>query len=143
MLTLLIFAGAAGVLVPLIYPSAWFAPVIWVAFIFLVDPINAMRGYPSIFGDLGRGGWRRLWSLLASGLVCGFLWEFFNYWAISKWTYTVPYFGNIKLFEMPVLGFLGFPPFAVECWAIYIFVRSLLQPTMRERSTDAIFVSAA
>ena len=27
---------------------------------------------------------------------------------------------------MPVLGFLGFPPFAIECWAIYIFCRSLL-----------------
>jgi hypothetical protein len=29
---------------------------------------------------------------------------------------------------MPVLGFLGFPPFAVECWVMYIFLRSLLQP---------------
>jgi hypothetical protein len=27
---------------------------------------------------------------------------------------------------MPVLGFLGFPPFAVECWAMYVFCRSLL-----------------
>jgi hypothetical protein len=43
---------------------------------------------------------------------------------------------------MPVLGFLGFPPFAVECWAIYIFVRSLLQTGVRERSTDEIFLSA-
>lgn len=140
MLTLLIFVGAALVLAPLIYPSAWFAPVIWLAFIFLVDPINEMRGYPSIFGDLGRGDWRRLWSLLASGLVCGLLWEFFNYWAISKWTYTVPYFGNIKLFEMPVLGFLGFPPFAVECWAIYILVRSLLQPGQKDLRAGEIFM---
>jgi len=38
----------------------------------------------------------------------------------------VPYLGNIKLFEMPVLGFLGFLPFAIECWAMYIFSRSLL-----------------
>jgi hypothetical protein len=44
---------------------------------------------------------------------------------------------------MPVLGFLGFPPFAIECWAIYIFVRSLLQPNLRERSTDEIFLSVA
>ena len=66
------------------------------------------------------------------------MWEFFNYWAISKWTYTVPYFGSVKIFEMPVLGFLGFPPFAVECWAIYIFVRSLLHPQAREVNSGEI-----
>jgi len=135
--------GVAGVVWPLLFPSAWLAPVIWLSFIFLVDPINALRGWPSIAGDLARGDWRRLWSLLAAGLLCGFLWEFFNYWAISKWTYTVPYFGNVKIFEMPVLGFLGFPPFAVECWVIYIFVRSLLQPAVRETESAEIIVRAA
>jgi len=135
--------GLAGCVVPLIYPSEWFAPLIWLAFIFLVDPLNALRGYPSISNDLKRGDWRRLLSLLAAGLVCGFLWEFWNYWALAKWTYTVPYFGNIKLFEMPVLGFLGFPPFAVECWVIYILLRSFLQPEKRETDNAEIFVSAA
>ena len=135
--------GVVGVIWPLIYPSAWLAPVIWLSFIFFVDPVNALRGWPSIAGDLSRGDWRRLWSLLAAGLVCGFLWEFFNYWAIAKWTYTVPYLGNVKIFEMPVLGFLGFPPFAVECWVIYILVRSFLQPAVRETESAEIFVRAA
>jgi hypothetical protein len=31
----------------------------------------------------------------------------------------------VKLFEMPVLGFLGFPPFALECFLMYRFVRFL------------------
>ena len=135
--------GVVGVIWPLIYPSAWLAPVIWLSFIFFIDPINQLRGWPSIAGDLSRGDWRRLWSLLAAGLVCGFLWEFFNYWAIAKWTYTVPYLGNVKIFEMPVLGFLGFPPFAVECWVIYIFVRSFLQPAVRETESAEIVVRAA
>ena len=135
--------GVVGVVWPLLFPSAWLAPVIWLSFIFLIDPINALRGWPAITGDLARGDWRRLWSLLAAGLWCGFLWEFFNYWAISKWTYTVPYFGNVKIFEMPVLGFLGFPPFAVECWVIYIFVRSLLPPAVRETESAEIIVRAA
>jgi hypothetical protein len=134
--------GLIGVVWPLLFPSAWLAPVIWLSFIFLIDPINALRGWPSIVGDLARGDWRRLWSLLAGGLWCGFLWEFFNYWAISKWTYTVPYLGNVKIFEMPVLGFLGFPPFAVECWVIYIFVRSLLPPAVRETESAEIIVRA-
>ena len=134
----LICIGAIGAIVPLFFPSAWFAPAIWLAFILLFDPLNALRGWPSITGDLSRGDWRRLWSLLASGLVCGFLWEFWNYWALSKWTYTVPYLGHVKIFEMPVLGFLGFPPFAIECWAIYIFCRSLLTKKPREVSNEQI-----
>jgi hypothetical protein len=39
--------------------------------------------------------------------------------------YTVPLFSEGKLFEMPDLGFLGFPPFCVECFvminAVYLF----------------------
>ena len=120
--------GAVGVVAPLLFPSGWLAPVVWLSYIMLLDPLNALRGWPAISGDLSRGDWRRVLSLLASGALCGFLWEFWNYWSLSKWTYTVPYFGNLKIFEMPVLGFLGFPPFAIECWALYIFCRSLLTP---------------
>ena len=125
-LHLLIVMGAAAALVPLVRVNEWFVPLVWLAFIFLLDPLNALRGWPSVTADLARGDWRRLAALLAAGGICGVLWEFWNYWAISRWTYTVPYLGNVKIFEMPVLGYLGFPPFAVECWAIYVFVRSLL-----------------
>ena len=131
----LVFIGAGGVIAPLLFPSEWFAPVVWLSLILLLDPLNALRGWPSVTGDLARGDWHRVWSLLASGLVCGFLWEFWNYWSLSKWTYTVPYFGNIRIFEMPLLGYLGFPPFAIECWAMYVFCRSLLTRQAPEVST--------
>jgi len=137
-----VVVGVVGVAVPIIYPNEWFAPVVWLSFIFLFDPLNALRGWPSIAGDLARGDWRRLFSLLTAGLLCGFLWEFWNYWALSKWTYTVPYFGNIKIFEMPVFGFLGFPPFAIECWAMYIFVRSLLSSRPQQTANAKIFLSS-
>lgn len=141
LLIVLALAGAMGVIIPLVSPSEWLAPVVWLSFILLLDPINASRGWPSITSDLARGAWRRLWSLLAGGLVCGFLWEFWNYWALSKWTYTVPYFGNIKIFEMPVLGYLGFPPFAVECWVMYIFLRSSLKPAARKPDSEIFLQS--
>jgi hypothetical protein len=136
----MIALGAFGAIAPLIFPSTWFAPAVWLAFIFLLGPLNEMRGWPSIVGDLVRGDWRRLLSLLVSGLVCGFLWEFWNYWALSKWTYTVPYFGKVKIFEMPMLGYLGFPAFAVECWTIYIFVRSLLNHRTRSAKLTKIWI---
>jgi hypothetical protein len=122
-LYVMIAFGTLASVVPLVVLSGWLVPVVWLGLIFLFDPLNALHGHPSIASDLGRGDYRRLLALLASGALCGVLWEFWNYWAISKWTYTVPYFGHAKLFEMPLLGYLGFPPFAVESWAIYVFVR--------------------
>lgn len=142
MLIGLALVGAVGVILPLVFPNEWLAPVIWLSFIFLLDPLNALRSWPSITGDLARRDWRRMLSLLTSGFLCGFLWEFWNYWALAKWTYTVPYFGNIKIFEMPIFGFLGFPPFAIECWAMYIFVRSLLSSASQQTANAEIFLSS-
>lgn len=141
----LIFIGAVGAILPLLIISQWLVPLVWLSYVLLLDPLNALRGWPSIVGDLARGSYRRLLALLASGGLCGVLWEFWNYWAISKWTYTVPYLGNVKIFEMPVLGYLGFPPFAIECWAMYIFCRSLLSPDLNatEKSTTDIWIPPA
>jgi hypothetical protein len=139
-LYLMIILGANGAIVPLVFFSVWLAPVIWLAFIFLVDPINYLRGWPSIIGDLQQGSCRRLFALLSAGGICGVLWEFWNYWALSKWTYTVPYLGSVKIFEMPVLGYLGFPPFAVESWVMYIFFRSLLSEKPLE--TGSIWIES-
>ena len=60
-----------------------------------------------------------------TGIVCGVLWEFWNYWAIGKWQYLITFAGP-KLFEMPVPGYLGFPAFAFECCTMYVFVRLAL-----------------
>jgi hypothetical protein len=74
-------------------------------------------------GDLRAGRTERLKSLLLAGLVCGIVWEFWNYWARSKWIYAVPIFPNLRIFEMPLPGYGGFPPFAVECFVMYVAVR--------------------
>ena len=39
----------------------------------------------------------------------------------------MPYPPAVKLFEMPVLGYLGFLPFALECFAMYHFGSGVLQ----------------
>ncbi len=106
--------------------AKYLAGPVWVGFIFLLDPLNYWLGGRSLFRDFENGNPRTLYSLLLSGVVCGILWEFWNYWAGAKWHYTVPILGHIKIFEMPVLGYLGFPPFAVECFTMYHFVRTVL-----------------
>jgi len=119
-------AGAVMVVMPLLIVSSWLVPLVWTGWALLLEPLNARAGRPSWLADLARGDASRLLALLIAGAVCGLLWEFWNYWATTRWTYTVPYLGHLKVFEMPVLGYLGFPPFALECYAMYHWLRGRL-----------------
>ena len=71
-----------------------------------------------------RGSLNRIAAVACAGLVCGIFWEFWNYWAVTKWIYTVPFFESFKLFEMPAPGFLGFPLFALETAAFLTLMGS-------------------
>jgi hypothetical protein len=108
---------------PLVLPrhtAAYLFALVWIGFVFLLDPINHHLRLPSLLGDLAAGRRGRLYSLLISGWVCGWLWEFWNYWATAKWHYILPLAQQWKIFEMPAPGYLGFLPFALECFAMYV-----------------------
>ncbi|MGE4291832.1 MAG: hypothetical protein AB7E32_06435 [Desulfovibrio sp.] len=126
----LAFTGAAFLLLPLALPQFFF-PLVWGALIFLLEPWVNGNGGRSLLGDWEQGQPRRFLLLLVAGLVCGGLWEFWNFQAGAKWVYDIPFVGGGKIFEMPVLGFLGFPPFAVEC---YVAANAFL--LLRERMAD-------
>ena len=113
--------GGAFLILPITVPKYCFS-LIWESLIFLLEPINHRFGGKSLMREWERGNPRIFLLLLTAGLACGLLWEFWNFWARSKWVYTVPFFDELKGFEMPPLGFLGFPPFAVECYVIYNFI---------------------
>jgi hypothetical protein len=122
--------GATCLAVPLLLPSniaAYVFALVWIGFVFLLDPLNHRLGLPSLVGDFSAGRRSRFWCLLVAGWTCGWLWEFWNYWAAAKWHYTFPMFRNLKIFEMPLPGYLGFLPFALECFAMYVTARWLLQ----------------
>jgi hypothetical protein len=123
--------GAVCVALPLLVVSRWLVPLVWLGWALLLEPLNYRAGRASWLGALARGDASLLLALLGAGAVCGVLWEFWNYWALTKWTYTVPYLGHVKIFEMPVLGYLGFPPFALECYAMYHWLRGRLPDAAR------------
>lgn len=101
--------------------------LVWIGFFLLLDPLNHLRGGRSILADIRMKNYELPVSLILSGLVCGILWEFWNYWASAKWVYTIPIsIAGPKLFEMPLLGYLGFIPFAFECWVMQESLRLLL-----------------
>lgn len=121
----LIVAGALSLILPLVLPlriAARLFALVWIGFVLLLDPLNRRLDLPSFIGDLSEGFRRRLYGFLAAGWICGWFWEFWNNWAGAKWHYTFPMFQGIKIFEMPAPGFLGFLPFALECFTMYVTV---------------------
>ena len=121
-------AGALMLLSPFFVSpdvARYLAAPVWLGFIFLLDPLNARLGGPSLIVELRQHRYDRFINLVLSGLLCGVLWEFWNYWSRAKWHHTVPIMERVKIFEMPLPGYLGFPAFALECFTMYVFVRSL------------------
>ena len=112
-----VITGLAFLILPLLWPQ-YFFPLVWGGFIFLLEPLNHRMRARSLMREWEQGSLRTFFLLLIAGAICGLLWEFWNFWSITKWIYTIPYVGWLKVFEMPILGFLGFPPFAVECYVM-------------------------
>ena len=112
-------AGTVMMALVLIWPR-YFFPLVWGATMLLVEPGNYKRSHEhSLLADLEKGQPGRLLRLLLGGACIGFVWEMLNINARAKWIYTVPGLEELKIFEMPVPGFFGFPPFAVECFILW------------------------
>ncbi len=129
--------GLLFVTVPLLVPvrtSRCLFGAVWAGFVFLLDPLNYWWKGRSLLRMRETGETAIFWSLLVAGLVCGIFWEFWNYWASTKWLYVFPIWQEWKVFEMPLPGYLGFPPFALECFVMYEFLRTVKNQLQRLRS---------
>ena len=130
-------AGFVFLIVPLLLPREWAAytfALVWMGFFFLLEPVNHASGARSILTDLTGGRVERFLCLLAGGFLCGMLWEFWNFWSASKWVYSAPFTESIRYFEMPMAGFLGFGPFALEYFAMYEFAALIFRKEIGEPS---------
>jgi hypothetical protein len=117
--------GLSTAAIALFFPY-YLAPLVWGSFTLLVDPWNYRRGARSLLRDLEDGNYGLLARLLLAGLICGLVWESLNFFAPQKWIYTVRGLENFKLFEMPLIGFLGFPALALDSMAAYAMFASWL-----------------
>lgn len=110
-------AGGAGLILLVLFPVQLF-PLTWLAPLAVAAAALALAGCPTPFHDLARGDFSRLFALGLAALVCGFFWELWNFHALPKWHYAVPYVQVLRVFEMPLPGYLGYLPFGPICWCM-------------------------
>jgi hypothetical protein len=119
----LFFGGLAMLALTLVWPR-FFYPFVWTSLVLILEPINAWLGRRHFLQDLQRGDWRPIVALSLGALICGFFWELWNFYSYPKWIYHTPGAQFLHVFEMPLLGYGGYIPFALELCAL----KNLLWP---------------
>ena len=120
--TLAFFTLGWGMLALLLLWPDIFFPFIWFSLYFILEPLNVWLGRRSLADWLRDGDWRPVIALWIGVLMTAFFWEMWNYFSYPKWIYHVAWGGWLHVFEMPLLGYGGYLPFALELYAFYHFI---------------------
>ncbi|MBM3124149.1 MAG: hypothetical protein FJZ87_03635 [Chloroflexi bacterium] len=105
----------------LLWPAIFF-PLVWISLYFILETINVWLGHPSLPEKTASGNWKTVIALWLGVLLTAFFWEMWNYLSYPKWIYRIPWGDWLHVFEMPLLGYGGYLPFALELYAIYHFL---------------------
>ncbi len=101
-------------------------PLVWIAPLLIIEPISYLFGFPSLLRKTQDGNYNLIVSIALATSLDGFLWELWNFYSMPKWVYTIPCVGFWKFFEMPALGYLGYPFFGLIVYSFTVLVVSLL-----------------
>ena len=129
--------GSIMLLLMLTWPRIFF-PFIWLSLYFILEPINIWLRNRSLANWTQNGDWRPVVSLWLGVLLTAFFWEMWNYYSYPKWIYHVPWGGWLHVFEMPLLGYGGYLPFALELYALYHWASGMFG----DRTTDYVRVAS-
>ena len=117
----MLMAGLTMLALMLAWPT-YFYPFVWGVVYLILEPLNVWMGRRHSFRWLGEGDWRPFLALSLGALMCGFFWEMWNYFAYQKWIYHTPGVEFLEVFEMPLLGYVGYLFFAWELYALRNFM---------------------
>jgi hypothetical protein len=117
--------GWAMLALLLMWPAVFF-PFIWFSLYFILEPVNVWLGNRSLTDWTRKGDWRPVVALWLGVLLTAFFWEMWNYYCYPKWVYHVAWGNWLHVFEMPLLGYGGYLPFALELYAFYHIIMGLL-----------------
>ncbi|MBL1263819.1 mechanosensitive ion channel protein MscS [Candidatus Methylomicrobium oryzae] len=111
------------------YPLFW---AMWVGPLAIVSGQLIRKNIWNPFTPMAEGNWGPA-LLVAIGSLCnGFFWELWNWGSNANpdipptnpnyWIYDIPYVNVIHIFaEMPILGYIGYIPFGILVWVVFIW----------------------
>jgi len=120
-----VFTLGWGMLALMLVWPQYFFPFMWLSVYFILEPVNVWLGNRTLASFADARDWRPLMALWLGALICGFFWEMWNFYSYPKWVYHVPFVNFAHIFEMPLLGYGGYLPFAMELFALYHFISGL------------------
>lgn len=115
------FSGLISLALTLLWPK-YFYPFVWISLVLILEPLNRRLGRPHLLEWLKEGDWRPVISLSLGALICGFFWEMWNEWSWPQWIYHTPGVNILHVFKMPLPGYGGYIPFALELFALKSFL---------------------
>ena len=114
------------------YPLFW---VMWIGPLAIFSGQLIRKGIWNPFTAMAEGNWGPALLMALSALFNGFCWELWNWGSAhptqpvtnpNYWVYDIPYVNVIHIFaEMPLLGYLGYMPFGILAWAVFIWLGAL------------------
>ena len=114
----LLAVGSAIGLVGIVFLPEFMYPFLWISPFMVVVLLKMLFRSPCALDEVADGNWSRIVRFAVASLICGFIWEMWNFYSFTKWIYAVPYVQRFHYFEMPLLGLFGYIPFGIECLVI-------------------------
>ena len=119
-----IIAAVAGLALISLWPNQLF-PMLWLAPLVIPAALVVIYHGEPVLREAAGGNWRNIYLLALSALICGFLWEMWNFYSYTRWEYSVPFVNRFHLFEMPALGYSGYLPFGLQCGFVAWIVKKI------------------
>ena len=120
--------ASCGLIGVAVSPDHWY-PLLWVAPLLILVSLQVLFGEENVLQKLELGEWHVITLPTMAALVCGFFWEMWNHYSYPKWAYSIPYVQRFEIFEMPLLGYLGYLPFGLQCGVVAELVARLVGGT--------------
>jgi len=134
---ILLVLAFGGMFASGLFPNGLFFSL-WVSPLVILTILLEKFGVWTPFTPIKNGNWTPILLFALTYLFQGVTMEGWNYfsaahgadgiftYAPAYWVYSIPYVDTPKLFEMPILGYLGYLPFGVYCWVWWIMFAYLL-----------------
>lgn len=112
-----LLAAAAGLALIGVYPDFLY-PLVWFSPLLIIVSLQSFDNRATLLAELRGGDWRLIVPPACAALICGFFWEMWNFYSLTRWEYTIPFVDRYHIFAMPLLGYGGYLPFGLECVVI-------------------------